>query len=243
MANELDRPDDVDQLYLERGDPVAPWRPVLTGDVFRGPPVPGLDPAELTMIVAHPCTMREDRGRLRERLQAVPVRPYQEVPLDAWGTGYLKVFPLPEVWDGRSVAARLDEFGMVRTEQLDLDARVACLSEEGIRLLLQRFFACFARVTVGLSTLGTALLGPLTEAELLEDWNEALARQRVESGADRNDALTEEASEFDAVLSTRNPETGARLRDGLTDSVSASRVRREVREEIKRRLLDMPGNG
>jgi hypothetical protein len=127
---------------------------------------------------------------------------------------------------------------MVRSEELNLDTRIACLSEDGIRILLQRFFACFARVKVGLNTLGKALLGPLSEAELLEDWNEALARPRVESGVDRADALLTEAEEFDAFLGTTEGGSGVTLRDELTDAVSAARVRRRIREEIGRRQAE-----
>ena len=143
----------------------------MTGDVFRGPQIPGLDEHELLMVITHPCTMRGKHGALKPKLQALPVKAYQEVPLDKWPDHFFRVMPLPNLQAEReSVAARLDESGMVPSSSLDLDARVACLSELGIKLLLQRYFHCFSRVKVSLEKLSEALAGPLQEAELLEEW-------------------------------------------------------------------------
>lgn len=232
--DDLDRPREVDDLYLERGDPAPPWRPILTGDIFSDLPIPGLDVSDLTMIVAHPCTMRAGAS-LVERLQAVPVRPYNAVPLEQWPAGHKRAFPLPDLSDGTPVAAKLNEFGMVKNADLDLDHRVACLSEEGIRLLLQRFFACFGRVTVRLDTIGEALLGPLGEAELLEEWNEKLVAPAVTEGAERGPALEAAAVDFDALLGADGG-GGKPLRADLESAETAAAVRRSVRAELSRRM-------
>jgi hypothetical protein len=234
LPEELDRPESVDALYIDRGAPAEPWRPVLTGDVFTDVQVPGVEPHELTMIISHPCTMRVGEGRLREKLQALPIRNHQDLRLEQWVDGYRKVFPLPELWPAESVAARLDEFGMVSSEEFQLERRIACLSEAGIALLLQRFFCCMSRVVVGLDAINKELLGPMSEAELLEEWCEKLVPRRVDAGESLEEAIAAESREFDSLV-THTAFGASTLQKGLMDSVSAVAVRRIVRDQIATR--------
>ena len=110
---------------------------------------------------------------------------------------------------------------MVPSSSLDLDARVACLSELGIKLLLQRYFHCFSRVKVSLEKLSEVLAGPLQEAELLEEWNELVAQMRIGDGGEQTLVLEEEAKEFDLLLSADNA-GGPSLGLGLTTSSKQS---------------------
>lgn len=153
MAVELDSPGSAEDLYLDRGAPVEPWRPIMTGDVFAGVQIPGCDEHELVMILAHPCSLR--RGvKLVDRVQALPVVPHPDISLDAW-KGHYRVLPLPELkGEGTDAyAARLSEFGMVASSELELDKRLSCLAELGIVLLQQRFFHNQSRVKVARDTL------------------------------------------------------------------------------------------
>lgn len=237
MAGELARPASSDELYIARGNPVEPWRPVMTGDIFRAVQIPGLEEHPLAMVITHPCTMRGKAGALKDRLQALPVVAYNDVPLAAWPTGHFRVFPLPELDSGdASYAAKLDEIGVVETSNLSLVERVASLSERGVELLLQRFFNCFARVTVTIPTISEALASPLQEAELLEEWNERLAEPRVAAGEELGNVLASEAKEFDAFLSADGG-SGRPLREGLANAAEAVGVRRSVRTEIGNREL------
>lgn len=62
MADDLDKPETDDDLYLARGEEVPPARPLMTGDVFAGITIPGVsDEPAAGMAVTHPCSMRERR--------------------------------------------------------------------------------------------------------------------------------------------------------------------------------------
>lgn len=226
----LDRPESADDLYLDRGDPTEPWRPIMQGDVFTGVVIPHARDHEAIQITTHPCTMRGAQGRLKPVLQAAPVVNYQQVPLENWRTGHLRVLPLPDLQGADSAprAALFDQVGLFLTDELDLDRRLACLSDEGILLLQQRFVCCLTRVNLKLSTLDVASRHVLEEAELLEEWNETLARPRVGDGEDLASVLEDEAAEFDALLSAGDPQ----LRLGLLDPATRAQVRRAVRQEI-----------
>jgi hypothetical protein len=228
VAVELDSPGAVEALYLERGDPTEPWRPIMTGDVFAGPQVPGCAVHELVMVLAHPCSLRQGIT-LVERLQSLPVGPHQAIPLQAW-KGHYRVMPLPELRDegSRPYAARLTEFGMVPREEFDLDRRLCCLTELGVVLLQQRFFHNQSRVKVGRERLFEASAPVFTEIELWTQWNEQLAEPRVKAGEDRAGVLADEAQAFDALLRSEHPEA--------TDLRAALKVPR-LRSNVRRRVL------
>lgn len=235
MAIELDAPSSVDDLYLERGGPVEPWRPITTGDVFRGPEVPGCDPHEFVMVLSHPCSLRVDGVRLVDRVQALPVcRHPREIPLHAW-KGNFRVMPLPDLrGDGAQYVARLTQFGMVQGQELSFDRRIATLTEVGIGLLQQRFFHNQSRVRVGLDTINRQSAAVLAEIELWTEWNEELAIPRVQAGEALIDVLEAEGKGFDSLMGARTA-AGSTLRDDLkTDRLRAG-VRRRVRAAIAER--------
>jgi hypothetical protein len=227
VAVELERPGAVEALYLERDEPTEPWRPLMTGDVFAGPQVPGCAGHELVMVLAHPCSLR--RGvTLVERVQALPVGPHQAIPLDAW-KGHYRVMPLPELRGegGESYAARLTEFGMVAQHELDLDRRLCCLTELGVVLLQQRFFHNQSRVKVTRDRLFEASAPVFTEIELWTQWNEQLAEPRVQAGEERAAVLADEAQEFDGLMCSEHPEA-----PDLRAALNVTRLRSDVRRRV-----------
>jgi len=211
----------------------------MQGDVFSGVELHGLEDHKLLMIVSHPCTMRGRHGALVPRLQAVPVRARDPIGLDQWVTGFLRFMPLPDLIadDNRFYAGYLSEIGTVQSSDLDLGERFACLSELGILLLQQRFVANLARVSVKLATLDAASAAMLIEAELLEEWQESIAKPRVRTGVDLDVALTDEAQAFDDYLSGGGASS---FRSQLSDSTTRAAVRRAVRAEIQRRAAEIP---
>ncbi len=200
----------------------------MQGDVFEGVAIPNAREHRAILLMTHPCTMRGAAGQLKPVLQAAPLVEYQAVPLDQWATGHLRVFPLPDLDDGAPCAALLEQVGLFRTEELDINRRIATLSEDGILLLQQRFVMCLTRARISLPRLDEASRHVLEEAELLEAWNETLAQPRVNAGEDRDTVLNEEAEQFDAFLRTGDPE----LRSGLKAAAGRAAVRRAVRQEI-----------
>lgn len=245
MSANLDRPPPVDELYIARGNPVEPWRPIMQGDVFRSVQVPGLDDVaaleghELVMVLAHPCTMRAG-AQLQSRIQAVPVTPHQFVEPDRWPVGHFRHLPLPELVPGEAPghhAACLGFFGMVDSRELQLGRRVACLSEVGVLLLQQRFIFSLTRARVGLDTLGAAVSGVLEEAELLEEWNERVVSARVEQGDDRDEALADEGDRFERLLSSAHVGEEA-LRRQLEGRRRVA-ARREIGQALERRLAEV----
>lgn len=236
MAIELDTPGSVDGLYLERADPVEPWRPIVTGDVFRGARVPACAPHEFVLVLSHPCSLRMDGVRLVDRVQALPVRRHaQEIPLAAWKGHHFRVMPLPDLReDGEQYVALLTQFGMVESQALDLDHRIATLTDLGIDLMQQRFFHNQSRVRVGLDTIHEQSAPVLAEIDLWTEWNEAIATPRIEAGEGRAEVLDQEGRAFDSLMSAETG-GGSSLRADLKTERSRAYVRRRVRAAIAER--------
>jgi hypothetical protein len=164
----------------------------------------------------------------------IPVVRYRRVPFNEWPSGYFRVFPLPNLVDGAEYAASFDEVGMVLSERLTPESRVACLSENGILLLQQRKVFSETRAVIKLETLEEASHNVLSEAELLEDWNRALVPMRQRGGETLHDALQAEAQAFDTFLGSPSEPTS--LRAKLRKRALAPEVRRTVRAEIAGRV-------
>jgi len=229
----LERPKTPDELYLERGADVGPYRPVLTGDVFADVAIPGVGVAHsLAMVISHPCNMRVG-DRLRDRIQMLPIVDYQDVPLADWSTGaHARVFMLPECQlQEASCAARFDETGMVASGELTPSRRRLALSERGVLMLLQRQVFSQCRVDVPIEHFDKAVAHVLAEAELLEEWNEALVTDA--EGDELVAELATQAKQFDDFMGTT--EAGVILRDQLKEAHRRSNVRRLVRDELARK--------
>jgi hypothetical protein len=234
VAVELDRPGSVDDLYLDRGDPIEPWRPVMTGDVFDGPAIPGCAAHDFVLVLSHPCSLRADGVELVERLQALPVALADEIPLAAW-KGNFRVMPLPLLWrDDRHYVVRLTEFGMLDAADLDLDRRICALTEIGVTLLQQRFFHNQSRVKVELDRIHAQASPVFAEVELWTQWNEELAESRVVAGEDRRAVLTAEGHAFDEVM-RGDFDPGMSLRAALKERHLQADVRRRVLSTIEER--------
>lgn len=223
---DLDCPRSADELYLARGGEVEPYRPVITGDIFEGVTIPGSDgEAGLAMILAHPCSMRRG-AHLRSHVQMAPVRQGGPIRLDGWDGNY-GVMPLPGLQEAGEMSDRavFEEAGRVPTDLLTPGRRVACLSTQGILLLLQRLTFNMTRVAVDLDTLLQGIEYVLEEVDLLEDWMRS--RLVLPAGENPGTAIRQEEREFDVVLS--RVVDGTTLRDGLRDPKSRAAVRRAVR--------------
>lgn len=220
------RPRDLDDLYLARGDEVPATRPVMSGDVFIGVDVGAHDHEQgLVLVVAHPCSMRGARGRLRPRLTVAPIRPYAAVPFENWATGHNNVFPLPELLgeDDEPRAASLLELATAASAELLRDRRVASLTTRGVLLLQQRLVFSLTRVLVGLEHFEEQSAHILLEAELEDEWVDAL----TDDGTGEAE-MSEQSAAFAAFMDDGH-------RDLLLDPERRTDVARTVRAEIRTR--------
>ncbi len=132
-------------LYRTRGNEVVHHRPVFTGDVFERVEVQGLGSTKKKsiMVLQHPCALRTNGVDLTDRLLIAEVRTHPLIVIKAW-SGHLSKIPLPDlvptVDSGRRhQAAFFDQPYFVAPENLYLAKRIACLSQVGVNLLLQRW--------------------------------------------------------------------------------------------------------
>jgi hypothetical protein len=222
-----------DEVYLARGEEVSAERPAFTGDVYSGVPVispsTGDTKNQTVILLQHPCAFRSDGVNLADGLAAAIVRPHPVV--QDWKT-HGKLMPLPvlrpEVESAkRNQAALFDDLRVVRRVDLEQSAtRIACLSQEGVDLLLQRWVNHNSRVVVPTHTLDQVVSGPFEEADLVEEW-------------------CVEAASFGAPLDTAASECLAWLRADIGNGETRqtlleqprlrSRVRRESSAELKSR--------
>lgn len=239
MSTTLDCPSSPDDLYFARGHEVDSFRPHMQGDVFRDVLIPGVEDEDardrLAIVVTHPCSMRRG-ARLVSHVHVVRVRfQSQTIPLDRWASGYFRLMPLPALFpdqaDGLHVAC-FEELGRIATDQLRLDRRVACLSDEGIILLQQRLVHYMTRVIVTKRQLLDHVQHLFDEAELQEEWTRALLGDRPEGEVLRR--LESEVARFDDFLSEDRP-GGNSLRDDMKNPENRAAVRRAVRAEIRLR--------
>ncbi|MFI1842954.1 hypothetical protein ACH439_12605 [Streptomyces microflavus] len=189
---ELEAPGSPSDLYRSLGADVEPCRPYLTGDVFSGVETVGPDGVGKkrdVAIIQHPCALRTNGVDLAPQLLVVKVQ--QHPPVDDW-TKYTKLMPLPDLHPEatsprkRHWAAMFDSLYLVTPHQLG-DNRIACLSEAGINLLLQRWVHHSSRATVATHTFEGANSHVFEEADLIEDWSV----ERVGHGLKREDAAAE----------------------------------------------------
>lgn len=228
--SELESPADVSALYLARGDEVARLRPILQGDVFEHPGIPGVEgPLGLAAVLAHPCTMRTSGGQLRDRILMGALVTCERVPPRAWPSRHFRVQFLPELRPNRPsehVGVDFEAIGTVSSGSLDVDRRIASLTDYGITVLQQRFVHHLTRVVVDLPTLHEQVAPDLEEADLLQEWLEDLVLN-PQVDAD----VSSSTRAFDALLSANQGE----LRRQLKDPVRRANVRRRIRQEIRDR--------
>lgn len=221
---ELECPDSASDLYFAASpDEVEAARPILTGDVFTGLTVPGLDGSGLAIVLTHPCSMRADGVKLARRLLIARVSPSEEVPTSKWRTGHFKVMPLPELL-GEHHSARFEEMGMVESASLLTAERVACMSPYGVNLLQQRFIWFLTRLLVPTHVLGEATEAVFEEADLQEEW--------VTVATDNGEDATQAAHSFHDWIRSAD-ESGVSRQKQLQDPQRRAGLRRRLRSHLR----------
>lgn len=220
----------------------------MTGDIFRGLEVPGSTPEEtafdLTMVLSHPSAMRKGAD-LEPRVRAAPIAPVKGVSSKKWTPGYYTIFPLPllreealangfEV-EERGWATLLELGAPVASNLLDVTRRVACLSPDGIHLLLQCLVNADTRFPVREALIAETFSTKLAEIEMLQTWNEELAAPLVDQGSDLEATLRAAASEFEQVLAEPNRRDGNSIRSLLGRVGGAGEAERLLVGEIRQR--------
>lgn len=165
--SELDEPEDPSDIWYARPpDEVPPYRMLMQGDVVMVDSGP-------VCVVSHACSMR--RGARLHPTQIVA--PVHERTNALWRGDY-DWMPLPElaIADTGAVAASLRELSSVATAELETGDRVASMSEVGIHLLQQRMAHHLTRVVIASATLAEHSAPVLMEANLHEEWVEALGK-------------------------------------------------------------------
>jgi hypothetical protein len=207
----------VDALFLARGEEVNPYRPIFTGDVFQ-PSTGGC-----VIVLAHPCTFRGAGAQLAESVLVAEVHLMSSPPPTAkWRSGYFRQMPLPEL-DHQYQAADFSSINSIATVTLDLDKRIACLSQFGVNLLQQRLVFHLTRFVASTRDLDVAFSHTYAEAELLEDWVEAQSSK----GIDVPDATTAFEKRIREPFSNENRSS---LQDCLKDPQMRSLVRKRLRD-------------
>lgn len=236
--DKLTVPASAADLYLYRGAEARACRPVMTGDVFADIEIPGVDDGPgLALVLAHPCSMRATGGHLRDKVMMCRVSVGSDIPLPQWATGFYGVMPLPGLQDATSLGHRatFELAGRVATAQLDPAARVACLDERGITLLLQRLVFSHTRASIEPEVIHESVAPVLVEAELLEHWVEA---RTLDAGLPASAvAIRAAEAEFDALMREVDAATGTSNRAKLLDPSARPSVRRLV----VKRLAPQPG--
>lgn len=236
MAYDLEYPGfpgspDWDGLYRARGEEVMRHRPIFTGDVFEKVDAQSLGEKKNTSVIVlqHPCALRSNGVDLVPRLLVAGVRRHRSLSAEQWTTGYLSKMPLtmlhPELTSGKqNQAALFDELYLVGPEDLDPAKRVACLSQTGVNLLLQRWVHHNSRAVVGTTKYQEVSSPAYDEADLIEEW----AEERLEGGFDVRAATTE------AMEWLRGSDDGGSTRQKmLDDPQKRSTVRKQMRAALK----------
>lgn len=220
-----------DQLYLARGDEVNGFRPLLTGDVLAEISIPGVEGVGFAIIVAHPCAMRGRNARLNKRVLVGRVASSETLGASAWTHGHYDRMPLPDLrHDGTHYVAYLDEVGRALSSDLEDGSRLACLSRFGMNLLQQRVVWHMTRCSVPVWKFDQACAPTFEEADLLEEWKEAVCAAGM-----GEDAAT---VRFEEYLRTKRP-SGRTLQDDLEDSSLRPGVRIACRQEVSRIVKEL----
>ncbi len=209
--------DDSGQINWEllwlyrRKQGVRQLRPIFTGDVFENVAVIGEDDPVSVMILQHPCALLDKTNELREVLLTARLVDHPEVPPSGWSGNY-GVMPIVvhESDPLKHQAVALDQLALVRSANLDLKKRVACMEIDGITRLLQRWTNVNTRVVVPSWRFERVIDAQFAEAEGMESWCSQRQQARV-----KPPQAMKEATEW---LDKRNEDTGKPRRDLLKDS-------------------------
>lgn len=247
LAERLATPSSAEAMYLEEA---SVYRPISTGDIFRGVPVPGSTTEEsahdLTMIVAHPSAMRRG-GTLEDRARAAPVVKKDGLRKSQWTVKHKPAdyFPLPLLarfgkangFDIEDLpwGANLQLAAPIPTRDLDLRRRVVCLAREGVHVLLQQLSFADTRVVTKLEYIVHMIEEKMEEIESLQTWNEDLAMPKVEAAGDLDAELRVVAEEFDAVCEAVSDERPTSIHTLLANPDTRGEGQRLLMRELKAR--------
>ena len=125
-------------------------------------------------------------------------------------------------------AIKFTELHIVATFQLteNLNNRIACLSQMGVNLLMQRWVNHNTRVVIPTHEFQKQLAPVFEEADLQEDWCSELI------GA----GYTHESAEMEFETWIRNSTLGRSRQDCLKEDQLRSGIRQEMRKELSKRL-------
>lgn len=235
MGRDLEHPGTEDapdwaSLYRARGDEVVTHRPIFTGDIFGKVEVQSIGTTKYKPVVVlqHPCALRTNGVDLHPRLLVAELRTHPLIPVEDWGR-HISKMPLPDlvptVTSGRRhQAAFFDEIYLLSPGQLDVEKRMACLSQSGVNLLLQRWVHHNSRVVVPTTTFQEVSSAAYEEADLVEDWCE----ERLEAGLSVRDATVE-------ALKWLREDIGAGVtrQQMLEDPQNRSTIRQQQRAALK----------
>lgn len=225
--DELERPDPKGAkgwptLYRARGADVGDERPVFTGDVFAFS-----GGSRHVQLLQHPCALRVDGLNLLDNLLVA------EVCLDVDGKipdinwrGSYRLMPLPALvhGDGSEPTHYFADFvslNVVKRTDIETADRIACLSQTGVNLLLQRWLHHNSRVIIPTFKIQEVAGGPFDEADLIEEWCEETAGPVEEATAAALDWLREETS------------SGSTRQATIAVPQNRSAVRQEMRQHLR----------
>jgi hypothetical protein len=177
--------------------------------------------------------MRPDGVNLAESLLVARLSNFPLLRRQSWDTnGRLMPLPdlMPDVVSGkRHQAAFFDNTYHVHPSQLDLTKRVACLSEAGVYLLLQRWVFHSSRVVVPTFDFESMNSHVFTEADIVEEWcEEALVY----------DVPIDQAAQ-DAAAWLSDEVGGVTRREALQTTARQSEIRRAAKKAVE--ALYSPG--
>lgn len=217
MPDRLAVPDDPESLFLSRGDDVNPNRPLYTGDVIEDVVLPVLDDQpQIVIIVSHPCGMRAG-PKLQTHLHVAPIVGHSESGPQMW-TGNFKLMALDALPVLSNPVVRLDRSTLVRSDELEVERRIACLDRPGVNLLRQRLVHHLTRLVVDVALFDHEAAPAHEEVDLMEEW----LNETTTHGVPMDDAT----AAFHDWLHADGRE--ARLRD----PAAVSSVRRALRTEL-----------
>ena len=197
----------------------------MTGDVFDGISIPGIEGTGLAIILTHPCSMRVDGVNLTPRLLMARVVTNNPIPLKEWRKGHFKVMPLPDLFGtDKHHIAKFDEIGLVDSLPLNTTRRKACMAPHGVHLLQQRFIWYLTRFLAPTCRLAETMEVIFEEVELQEEWVE------FSMSMDRDPKKTTEA--FHDWI--RSPDKSGISRQ---EQIKQADLRAGVRRQMKTYLL------
>jgi len=229
-------PDEPELLYEFGMDAPPATRPYAQGDVLRDVVTAGGLTLPLSMIIAHPCSMRRSATELRKELVVAELRVLKVLDKDEWQTKYFDWFPLPDLrGQNKPMAVSFHQLHTVKTDQFDALERVTVLSEYGQMVLLQRWINHLARFIADEQEI-TELIRPIQhELSLQQDWcDRALSLETITDPAALEERINELGAEFQNLLGASDDETSLRSRLHGKEPTQVA-AQREIRVELQSR--------